>query len=402
MKREEKSGIAAPSESRPISCHYRTLFSQDKRGGFLPRRGDKAPLWSSMRQLRIADIAPADPEAVSAPATPRRRRAKPAQPNSAVNFQEIRGFPGWARPSDSLAGGADAVFSAGAGLALLDQVLRSGPDGCEPTFANVLRQRLALKAAETCARLARRREDEGDLRDAEHLAPAGAPPSPAARPHRLFRLFAARPLRVDAETLGLAAELLELRTAGPTLTGLAAACQEILARAGSPLLAAAGVSRAAMTVLAHAAPLEAEILALWLADLALARRLSWERPIPLLAVSTAHPALRRDGRRPRPGDPKWENAVAHVYARAAPEAYALAADLSRRAEKLIAIAPKLRAKGADRVVALLLTEDCVSPTRVAKVERLSDRASRRLFDRLIAQGAVRELSGRPNFRLYGL
>ena len=50
-------------------------------------------------------------------------------------------------------------------------------------------------------------------------------------------------MRFDAETLALAAALLELRTAAPTLQGLAAACQEILARAGSPLLAAAGCDR---------------------------------------------------------------------------------------------------------------------------------------------------------------
>jgi len=62
----------------------------------------------------------------------------------------------------------------------------------------------------------------------------------------------------------------------------------------------------------------------------------------------------------------------------------------------------LRAKGAERVVALLLADDCVSPARAAKVARLSDRAARRLFDRLTDLGAVRELSGRPNFRLYGL
>jgi len=337
----------------------------------------------------------------AAAARPRRRppSAKPAPPQSVLNYQP---FPGWARLPDGAVGDAEAAFCAGAGLALLDRVLRAGEGGSEPVFAGVLRQRLALRAAAACCRLARRREDEAALRDAEHLSLAGAPPVPAARPHQLFRRFSTRPLRLDAETLDFAAELLELRTAAPTLQGLAAACQEILARAGSPLLAAAGVSRAAMVVLAEAAPVEAEILSLWLADLTLARRLGWEGPVPLLATAIAQPGLRRDGRRPRPGDPDWENAVARVYALAVADAHALAADLSRRADTLVALAPKLRAKSADRVVALLLADDCVSPARAAKLARLSDRASRRLFDRLIAQGAVRELSGRPNFRLYGL
>jgi Protein of unknown function (DUF1403) len=39
---------------------------------------------------------------------------------------------------------------------------KMAPDtGSEPAFAGVLRQRLALKAAASCARLARLREDEG-------------------------------------------------------------------------------------------------------------------------------------------------------------------------------------------------------------------------------------------------
>jgi hypothetical protein len=94
--------------------------------------------------------------------------------------------------------------------------------------------------------------------------------------------------------------------------------------------------------------------------------------------------------------------MARAYALAASDAHALAADLGRRSEKLLAVAPKLRAKGAARAIALVLSDDAVSPARAATMSGLSDRAARRLFERLVALGAVRELSGRANFRLYGL
>ena len=55
-----------------------------------------------------------------------------------------------------------------------------------------------------------------------------------------------------------------------------------------------------------------------------------------------------------------------------------------------------------RVVDMLLADDAVTPAAAASRAGLSDRAARRLFDRLVALGAVRELSGRDAFRIYGL
>jgi hypothetical protein len=339
---------------------------------------------------------------LSAPERARERAAASAE--SAGNLGEIGVFPGWARLSDAHADGADAAFHAGAGLALFDQLLRSGEDGAEPVFAGALRSRLALKAAATCARLARLREEEGALRDAEHLAPIDAPPSPAGRLHRLFRLFGGRPLRLDGATLGAAAEILALPIDGAALADLVAAVQERASQTVSPLAVAIGASHAARAVLNDAAPVDGEILALWLADLALAQKLGWAAPVPLIAAAIQHPALRigPNGRRPRPGDPPWPETVARAYARACQNATALGADLSRRAEKLLQVAPRLRARGAARVVDMLLNDDCVTPARAAKASGLSDRAARRLCDRLIELRAVRELSGRSNFRLYGL
>ena len=117
-----------------------------------------------------------------------------------------------------------------------------------------------------------------------------------------------------------------------------------------------------------------------------------------------HPSLRLgpNGKRPRPGDVDWAEALARAYALAAPQAHALAGELSLRCEKLLTVAPKLRAKGASRVVELLLSDDAVSPARAAKAAGLSDRAARRLFDRLVELDAARELTGRSSFRLYGL
>ena len=361
-------------------------------------------------------FAPADPFDDETPAADlggetfvarRKRRAhRSAGPSSSpVNPLLEQAFPSWARPPKQPAVGADAVadaaFRAGAGLALLDQILR-----LDPSFAGALRQRLALGAATACAALARHREDSSALRDAEHLSPnagGNAPTSPAGRIHRLWRLFASRPTPLDASILRMAADLVGL-TDATSFDGLAAALRDLTAGAEHPLAAAAGASAAAMELFRDESPVDVEILALWLADIALARRLGWDAPVPLLATAITHPSLRRGGagRRPRPGDPDWAQVVAGGYAIAAGEAFALASELSRRSQALLAAQPKLRAKGAGRVIELLLGDDAASPARAAKLARLSDRAARRLFDRLVELGAARELSGRSNFRLYGL
>ena len=82
------------------------------------------------------------------------------------------------------------------------------------------------------------------------------------------------------------------------------------------------------------------------------------------------------------------------------QAVPLAADLTRRAARLKAVVPQLRAKAAGRAVDLFFSRDAVVSSALAAF--MSDRAARRLCDRLVDLGAVRELTGRDSFRLYGV
>ena len=270
-----------------------------------------------------------------------------------------------------------------------------------PTFAGALRQRLALRAATACVKMARLREDAAGLRDAEHLAPGAGTTqtSPAGRIHRLWRLFASRPMRLDASTLRIAADLVGFSDA-TSFDGLADALRDIVAGAEHPLAAAMGASAAAMKLLSDAPPVDVEIFALWLSDLALAQRLRWDAPVPLLATAIVRASLRRgpSGKRPRPADADWVDAAAGAYAMAAQEAYALAGELERAGEKLLAAQPKLRAKSAGRVIQLLLSDDAVSPARAAKAARLSDRAAAACS---IGSSSLAPCANSPAARIFG-
>jgi hypothetical protein len=299
--------------------------------------------------------------------------------------------PTWARASGRADG--DPLFAAGAGLALLDACLRR-----EPPAAGALRSRLALQSAAASAKILRVNADEGALRDLRFAA-TGEPP-PAAKLLRLWRDLAARPPALDASRVAAAAAALDLALPDPN--GLASGLKD-RAGEGDPVSAAAKAAAFAFSIFPDAPAADAEILALWAFDLVLAIRLGWRQPMPLIAGKILDPGLRSGGGgRPTPGNPAWPKAAAAALALAAASALDLAADLSRRAELLLAVAPKLRAKPAQRIVDLLLAEDCVSPAEAARHAPMTDRAARRLFDRLVTLGAAREFSGRPTFRLYGL
>lgn len=343
----------------------------------------------------------ADPDTLFAPVArppsgdelPRRRnRIAPPPASQALYFQS---FPSWASlDANAHENAATAYLAAGVGLAVLDGFVRQ-----EAPFAGAWRQRLALQAAAASAKLLRLREDDAALRDATHLAVSDTA-GPAGQLHRLWRNLAAAEPDLGAERIRSAGQLIDGLGALDAV-GLSTVLEAVLEGAGDPVT---GAAQAATAVSERIPGPEGEILAFWAADLVLARRLRWRKAAPLLLSSTLKPALRRGptGRRPRPGDADWSHAAAQAYALAAAEAHGLAAQLSRRTNVMMAVAPKLRARRAGQVVELLLVDDCVAPTRIARKAGLSDRASRRLFERLVELGAIRELSGRPSFRLYGL
>jgi hypothetical protein len=263
----------------------------------------------------------------------------------------------------------DVAFLSGAALTHLLLVLSR-----EEVPHALLRDRLALRAAEACVAFSGRSERAGELRDAVHLLRPGDLPGPAGETCLVWRRAAERPVSIKA--LGRALPAFE--------PGQIAAWLD--AGKGAP------VTRAAMALEAvlHGAP-RADKAALILADAALAQALGWDHVVPLLAIGMKRADLRKRG-------DDLRLACHRALVLSAVEAVRRAADLALRAAHLKAVAPKLRAKGAGDAVEMFLTRDAVAPSSLP----LPDRAARRLCDRLVKLGVVRELTGRETFRLYGV
>ena len=263
----------------------------------------------------------------------------------------------------------DVAFLSGAALSHLHLVLER-----EEVPQALLRDRLALRAAEACVAFSGRPEREAELRDAVHLLRPGDLPGPAGETYLTWRRSAERPVSIKA--LGRALPTLE--------PGQIAAWLD--AGQGAPVARAAMVLEAALME----AP-RAEVAALILADAALAQSLGWDHVVPLLAAGLKRADLRKQGE-------DLKLACHRTFVSSAVEAVRLSTDLARRAAHLKTVAPKLRAKGAGNAVEKFLSRDAVAPSALP----LPDRAARRLCDRLVDLGAVRELTGRDTFRLYGV
>lgn len=300
--------------------------------------------------------------------------------------QTIHMLPRWVTLSRSEAS-ETVAFSSGAALSLLDEVLRDPRDTLPSAL---LRDRMALNAAVACLMLENRHETPSGLRDAVCLARAGDAFGPAGDMFMAWRKLA----RINLSASGWKDQVARLLP-----DQVAEVMQGFRPHSGSPVGQAAQVLAEGLQKFPRQ-----EAAALMLADMTLARAVGWERVMPLLAVHLTRKEIRAiaDGE----GDPTL--CVHRAMISACDGAIRSAADLSRRATKLRAVAPKLRAKGAEDALALFLSHDAVSPSGMLSptiqgtAVQMTDRAARRLCDRLLDLGVVKELTGRSTFRLYGV
>jgi hypothetical protein len=299
----------------------------------------------------------------------RKLRAKPTE-----LLPMLTPLPGWisAAPTETL---ETAAFQSGAALAHLSLVT-AAPD----MPLALWRVRLALVAAKVCAGIAGRREAASTMRDALHLTKAGDDPGPAGKILRQWSRAVSRPISVSSlgrELEGVVSQRIALclDATGPTPVDRAAHVIEAVLE-GNP---------------------RGETVALILADAVLARSLGWTHVLPLLSLTLKARDLRLRG-------PDLRMACHRAVVAGVGQALSMAGDLARGAARLRAVVPKLRAKGAVRAVDLFLSRDALAPAALAREmhDSLSDRAARRQCERLMALGALRELTGRDTFRLYGV
>jgi hypothetical protein len=275
-------------------------------------------------------------------------------------------------------------MAAGAALASLHPLAMERATGVPHAL---WRDRLALVAAEAAATRVAGRWRAAEMRDATYLLLPDEHPAPAGIALTLHRTAVSLPLGQRLDPAAHAALAGDLADRTPDWAG----------GQGDPVSGAA----TALERLLEAATRSERAAAVMLADAALAARLGWPYTPPLLGVGLLRDDLALRGE-------ALHLACMAALVRATPRAITLALDLARRAAQLRLAAGRVRAKGAADAVRLFLSQDAAAPQRdLSPVvrggsARMSERAARRLCDRLVALGGLRELTGRPTHRLYGL
>lgn len=285
---------------------------------------------------------------------------------------------------------ATVAFRSGAALMILDQLVSDPRHGVP---VELLANRLALTAATATSKLEGRLAREADIRDAYQLAPAGEARGPDGDLLAFWR---------DAVRLRMGRTIDTGDLIGPDLSeGVEGWLHEAQSRSltHGTLAGCTSVMRAVLE-----ADDRAERIACLLADVFLARVLSWKTVWPITAQRLSKAKLRDLVAIGQGG----ELTVQQRLLESVEDTIRLARDLATRAASLRAIAPKLRAKGSDAAVALFLSEDAVAPSSMLSpmiqgtTISMTDRAARRFCDRLVELDVARELTGRSTFRLYGI
>lgn len=293
----------------------------------------------------------------------------------------------------------EAAFSSGAAIALLHQTLNNL---AFKVPQQLLRNRLALKAAKNTLKIERRSADEGEIRDGfllaeiDGMANLSQAMGPSGFMYAQWRDHVQFPLKNEAFYTNFIGTI-------PLYTRIT--MTEITMAVHPEVSPVAATTRALLEVMS-ALPKE-EMVALQWADITFSKALGWKYMLPLVGASMTSKELKLFVN----DDTKPDDLLITVHtaiARSARDAIRLCHDLARRAAKLRAVAPKLRAKGSDAAVTLFLSEDAISPSSLTSSwmfrskSNMTPRSARRFCDRLVELGVARELTGRSTFRFYGV